>query len=274
MARDRFKEEKEFEEIISINSGAEIAKIKSEINKIIPNDIKLIAKNDSQKKLINSIKNSEITICSGRAGSGKTFVAVAYALSLLRKSNNRYKRIYLVKSVTTLKNEEIGFLKGDMKDKFDPFMWSYYINMEKVMQEQSIKLLLEKEIIRPFPLAYIKGSSLDDCIIIADEMQNVILDNALTLLTRIGSNSKLILLGDIDQIDLKNKRESSLESLLKMYKNVDIIGTIEMSDEDTSIRNPIINVLIEKYKEYMESSGNSKTFTEKKQLLLEKVKEI
>jgi len=262
MGRDRVKEEKDFNEITTVNSGAEINKIKNIILKIITNDIKLVAKNESQKKLIQSIKNNEVTICSGRAGTGKTFVALAYALSLLRKSNNRYKRIYLVKSVTTLKNEELGFLKGDMKDKFEPFMWSYYINMEKLIFESAITTLREQEIIRPFPLAYIKGSSMDDCIIIADEMQNVILDNALTLLTRIGTNCKLIVLGDVDQIDLKNKKDSSLEALLKMYADVDQIGTIEMNENDTNVRNPLIDIIVEKYKEYMATidvSGNTKT---------------
>lgn len=260
MGKDKFVDEREYEDILTVvNSSAEIAKAKNIITKLVPNDIKLIAKNESQKKLIQSIKNNEITICSGKAGTGKTFVAVAYALSLLRKAGNRYKRIYLVKSVTTLKKEELGFLKGDMKDKFDPFMWSYYINMEKVIHEASIKSLLEQEFLRPFPLAYIKGSSLDDCIIIADEMQNIILDNALTLLTRLGSNAKMIILGDIDQIDLANKKDSSLEPLLEMYADVPQIGTIEMDDNDDNVRNPLIDIIVAKYKEYIATSGSSKT---------------
>jgi len=250
MGRDRIKEDKDYEELVSVNSFAEISKIKIEIGKLLPSDIKIIAKNESQKKLINSIKNNEITICAGRAGSGKSYVAIAYALSLLRKTSNRFKKIYLVKSVTTLKGEELGYLKGDLKDKMDPFMWSYYINMEKLILESSMKTLLEKEIIRPFPLAYMRGVSLDDCIIIADEMQNVTLDNSLTLLTRIGSNTKLILLGDINQIDMKNKHESSLEQLLEMYDNTGNIGVIEMSNDDINVRNPIIAVIEEKYLEH------------------------
>jgi len=169
MSRDREKEEKDFRELTTVNSQSQIDIIKREIAKLLPNDIKIIAKNESQKKLINSIKNNEITICAGRAGTGKTFVAMAYALSLLRKTTNRYRKIYLVKSVTTLKGEEIGFLKGDLKEKIDPFMWSFYINMEKVIFESIVKQLVDSEIIRPFPLTYMRGVSLDDCIIIADE---------------------------------------------------------------------------------------------------------
>lgn len=263
MGRDRAKEDRDFEELTSVNSGAEISKIKGEISGLLPKDIKIIAKNDSQKKLINSIKNNEITICAGPAGTGKTFVAIAYALSLLRKTNNRFKKIYIVKSVTALKGEELGFLKGDMREKIDPFMWSFYINMEKLILESSMKTLLEKEIIRPFPLAYMRGASLDDCIIIADEMQNVSLDNSRTLLTRIGSNSKLILLGDINQVDMRNKSESSLEVLLDLFDDVSNMGVIKMSELDTNIRNPLINIIEEKYNDYIEKNkpngnGNGK----------------
>jgi phosphate starvation-inducible PhoH-like protein len=268
MARDRVKENKDFEEIISVNSSEQISRLKDEISKLIPSDIKILAKNESQKKLINSIKNNEITICAGPAGTGKTFVAMAYALSLLRKNTNRFKRIYLVKSVTTLKGEELGFLKGDMKEKIEPFMWSFYINMEKIINESSIKALIDREIIRPFPLAYMRGASLDDCIIIADEMQNVSLDNSRTLLTRIGSNSKIILLGDMNQIDMKNKKESSLESLLMMFKNDSNIGSIEMSEEDTNVRNPIIDLIETRFKEYLIESGSS-TNNVRKQILVE-----
>ena len=167
MGRDRYQEEKDYKELtnVLVNSGEQISQIKSEISKLLPPDIKIIAKNESQKKLINSIKNNEITICAGRAGTGKTFVAMAIALGLLRKPSNRFKKIYLVKSVTTLKGEELGFLKGDLKEKIDPFMWSFYINMEKLILESSMKTLLEKEILRPFPLAYMRGVSLDDYII-------------------------------------------------------------------------------------------------------------
>jgi phosphate starvation-inducible PhoH-like protein len=244
------QEEREYEELISINNILDINKFKEEIGKYLPNDIKIIAKNESQKKLINSIKNNEITICAGPAGCGKTFVAIAYALSLLRKPTNRFKQMYLVKSVTTLKGEEIGFIKGDWMEKIEPFMWSFYINMEKLVLDTAVKALVDKKIIRPFPLAYMRGASLDDCIIIADEMQNVSLDNSHTLLTRIGSNCKLILLGDVSQIDMKNKNESSLEILVDLFKDVGNMGIIEMNENDTNVRNPLITVIEEKFKEY------------------------
>lgn len=261
MGRDRIKEEKDFKDLTEVNSSVQISRVKDEIGKLLTNDIKIIAKNESQKKLINSIKNNEITICAGPAGTGKTFVAVAYALSLLRKPSNRYKKIYLVKSVTTLKGEELGFLKGDLKEKIEPFMWSFYINMEKLVLDSSLKSLVDKDIVRPFPLAYMRGASFDDCIIIADEMQNVTLDNSRTLMTRIGSNAKLILLGDINQIDMKNKSESSLEAIIDLFDGIENIGVIKMSEEDTNVRNPLITVIEEKFKNHSKTAKKKITET-------------
>lgn len=269
MGRNREKEEKDFKELTAVNSRGQIEMIKNEIAKILPNDIKIIAKNESQKMLINSIKNNEITICAGPAGTGKTFIVMAYALSLLRKPSNRYKKIYLVKSVTTLKGEELGFLKGDLKEKIDPFMWSFYINMEKVVLESTVKQLVDTEVIRPFPLAYMRGVSLDDCIIIADEMQNVNLDNSLTLLTRIGSNCKLIVLGDVNQVDMKDKADSSLRALVEMFEGIDNIGVIRMDEADENVRNPLIKIIEEKYKKYLSNHVRISPRNGNKVLLLE-----
>lgn len=244
---------KKREDYLELSHDEIVSRQKDRINGILFRDIKIAAKNESQQMLIRSIKNNEITICSGAAGSGKTFVSLAFALSLLRATNNKFSKIYLVKSVTTLKGEEIGFLKGDLREKIEPFIWSFVLNVEKILPDTSVNSLIEMDIIRPFPLAYARGASLDNAIIIADEMQNITFDNARTLLTRIGENSKLILLGDSNQIDLKNKEESSLEPLLNMFEGVDKIGCIRMNDNDVNIRNPIINIIEDKFNEYVEN---------------------
>lgn len=230
-------------------------------------DIKFIGEKECQCLMVDNLSHTYLT--NNFIVTHNTYISIAYALSLLRKNSNRYKKIYLVKSVTALKGEELGFLKGDLKEKIEPFMWSYYINIEKVILESSMKTLIDKEIIRPFPLAYMRGVSLDDCIIIADEAQNVTIDNSLTLLTRIGSNCKLILLGDVNQIDLKNKHDSSLAQLLKMYEDVPNIGVIEMSADDINIRNPLIDVIEEKYLEFQKNKKKPN-----KQLLVETDKNL
>ena len=102
----------------------------------------------------------------------------------------------------------------------------------------------------PFPLAYMRGASLDDCIIIADEIQNLTMSNARTLMTRIGSNSKLIMLGDVNQIDIDNKEESSLKTIVEMFNDIENIGVVEMSEHDTNIRNPLISVIEKKFNDY------------------------
>lgn len=236
-------------------------------------NIEYVGKKEAQCLMVDD--NTHTYLTNNFIVTHNTYVAIAYALSLLRKPTNRFKKIYLVKSVTTLKGEEIGYLKGDWKEKVEPFMWSFYINMEKLLLDSVVKILVEKDIIKPFPLAYMRGASLDDCIIIADEIQNVSLDNSRTLMTRIGSNCKLILLGDINQIDMKNKNESSLEYLLKIFSDTDNIGSIEMSDEDTNVRNPIITIIEDKFREFNSKYGEMlKNYTSgstknNKQLLLE-----
>lgn len=223
---------------------------KEKINNIITENVSLKAKNDSQLQLIKSIKGKQITICNGVAGSGKTICSIFMALSLLKDRGNNYQKIYLVKSVTTLKGEEVGFLKGDLRDKIDPFMESFKNNATKLFKNTNVSALFESSIIKFLPLAYIRGTNLDNCIVILDEIQNVSIDNARTLLTRIGEDCKIICLGDANQIDLKNKRDSSLDVVLKIFKGVEDIGCITMDANDENCRNPIIKTIEAKFKEY------------------------
>jgi len=249
----KFREEVDLLEILEENKDKELRSKKKLIKEIMSHDIKVVAKNESQKKLISSIKNNQITICAGPAGMGKTYVSIAYALKLISKLENNYKRIYLVKSVTPLKGEDLGYLKGDIDDKFAPFLWASLINMEKIIPSSTIGNLFNEEFIKTYPLAYMRGASLDDCIILIDEAQNISMDNSRTLLTRIGSNSKIIMLGDTNQIDLKNKKESSLKILMDILKNIDDIGIIDMNEEDTeNIRNPIIKIIEKNFINYYE----------------------
>lgn len=121
MKKDEFNE-------IDATKENEFRESKKIIERTISNNLKLKSKNESQKNLINSIKNNEITICSGQAGSGKTYITLGHALKSIRKLESNYRRIYLIKSVLPLKGEEIGFLKGDYLDKIFPHMQSYYLN--------------------------------------------------------------------------------------------------------------------------------------------------
>ena len=201
--------------------------------------------NERQKEFQNSIKNKEITICTGLAGSGKTFIALYNALKLLDQG---YKKIILVKSVTTVPEEELGFLPGDVFQKMEPFMMSYKGNLNKLVGEKECEQLFKDKIVEILPLAYIRGINIDDSVVILDEAQNLNINTFKSIITRIGSNSKYIIMGDTEQIDMKDKSKSSLIKTVELFKNSEIVGTVQFTDEDC-VRNPIIPYLLEKIKE-------------------------
>jgi len=179
-----------------------------------------------------------VVICSGLAGVGKTYLACAEALRSV-KNYSKYHKIIIVKSVTTLKNEEIGFLKGDLKDKMAPFMFSFFHNFEKLIGKELTGKLRYEGIIEELPIAYMRGINLDNSIIIIDEAQNISIDNIRTILTRLGKDSKMIFLGDRKQIDIKNKNESALDFLLDEFQHIEEIGVIVLDHNDV-VRNPLI----------------------------------
>ncbi len=145
-----------------------------------------------------------------------------------------------------------------MTEKIQPYMWSYFINIQKVIGQRNLDTLLENKIIEPFPLAYMRGASLDNCIIIADEAQNITINNIKTLMTRIGENVKLIILGDTNQIDLVKPMDSSLKYIIDMFKDIANIGVIEMNPNDTSIRNPLIDIIEERFNNFELKQDNHK----------------
>ena len=201
--------------------------------------------NSKQKEFVKSIENKEITFCSGPAGSGKTFMALWTALKLLEK--NQFEQIILAKSVTSIPGEEIGILPGDIYEKMDPFLISFFGNIDKLIGEEERKRLIKENKIKIQPLMYIRGINIDKSIVILDEAQNINLSVFKTIITRIGSDSKYIICGDVEQIDLKKKSESSLAKLMERVQNDDLIGVVQFNNEDC-VRNPIIPHLLNKIK--------------------------
>ncbi len=202
-------------------------------------------KNARQKEFLKTMEDSEITVCNGLAGSGKTYVALYYALKSLEKG--QCDKIVLVKSVTTLDQEDIGFLPGDFQAKLDPFMYSYFGNIDKLIGEEWRKRLVKEGKIQIQPLAYIRGINIDNAVCIIDECQNLYLDAFKSIITRIGENSKYIILGDCEQIDKKNKNRSILKQILDLFKDSDFVGTVEFQPEDC-VRNPLIPKILDKLK--------------------------
>lgn len=217
--------------------------------------IEIKCKTKGQKDLVNSVKDKEITICSGPAGTGKTFLACAQALKLIKEYPKKYKHIVLVKSVTTLKDEEIGYLKGGIEDKMEPFMYSFIHNFEKITKDRrSIVEMRNMEIIKVMPIAYMRGINLDSSIVIIDEAQNISIDNIRTILTRLGTDSKMVFLGDTLQIDRRNKKDSALEFIIDNFGELEEMGLIKLTTDDV-VRNPLIKKIEAKFDEIMKSKS-------------------
>lgn len=176
-----------------------------------------------------------------------TFLAAAQALKLL-KSEPHFKKIMLVKSVTDLKGEEVGFLKGELKDKMQPYMESFKDNFTKLIGPAFANKLQELGLIEVQPLAFIRGRSIDNTIIIVDEAQNLSYDVMKAVLTRIGENSKIIITGDVKQIDLKQKKESCLLWLTEKFEGNSHFGVVKFERTD-QVRNPIINLIEDMFDE-------------------------
>ena len=198
-------------------------------------------RNQKQAEFVKLIKRNEVVIAKGTPGSGKTYISLATALSMLGEV---YKKVIIVKSVTTLPDQEIGFIKGGVDQKMEPFMMSFTWNIDKICGEGSAKALLDKGLVQVLPLAFVRGISIDNAIVIFDELQNVDMHTFKTMMTRIGEDSKYILLGDSEQIDLKKKQNSCLDPIIEMFKDSPFVGTIEFTDEDC-VRNPIIPKILE-----------------------------
>jgi phosphate starvation-inducible PhoH-like protein len=221
------------------------------IHKILSNirvDIK--HKNETQKKLTQAIKANDVTICTGPAGTGKTLLSVFEALLLLKSQPEIYKEIKLVKSITQLKNEELGTLPGDEKDKLKFHMMSYLDAFHKLIGEKNTNSLIEAGLIKMEVFGAIRGRSFTNAIIIIDEFQNISHDNAKTFLTRFSDNTKVIVLGDSGQIDLKDKRDSSLERLAARVKAnpTEGVSVVEFSETEV-VRHRLTSYFIGMFKE-------------------------
>lgn len=218
--------------------------------------IELKCKNESQKKFSNLIDKSTITICAGPAGTGKTYIACAKALKLLKMDTN-YSKIILVKSVTELEGESIGYLKGNLKEKMYQYMLSFIDNFNKIIGEDLTTKMMDMGIIQVLPLTYIRGRSIDNAIIIVDESQNISLKNMRSTLTRIGENSKMIIMGDTKQVDLKDKRLSSLDKVISMFEEKDGFGTMSFQVKDI-VRHPIVKMIEDEFDKLDEEDQNKR----------------
>ena len=217
-------------------------------NKIIGNKVRLKCKNVKQKDYANLIKEKEIVICSGPAGTGKSYVSIAVAIELLQNTSNSYNKILIVKPLVEAE-EHVGFLPGDLSEKMQPHLASSIDIVDKILGKVTRIELEKSEDLGLEALGFIRGKTIDNAILIVEEAQNMSPSQMKTLLTRIGYNSKYIISGDLDQSDkYRNIEQSGLFDAMRKHSNIPEIGLFEFDINDI-VRNPIITRILMNYKE-------------------------
>ncbi|MBO5213274.1 MAG: PhoH family protein [Clostridia bacterium] len=201
-----------------------------------------------QKEYISAIKSNTITLGIGPAGTGKTYLAVAMAVTALR--NKQVDRIVLTRPAVEA-GEKLGFLPGDLQDKVDPYLRPLHDALFDFLGVDTYRNYLEKNIIEVAPLAYMRGRTLDDSFIILDEAQNTTCEQMKMFLTRLGFRSKIVITGDITQIDLPDGKQSGLKQAMKVLENIEDISIQKLSAKDV-VRHALVQKIIRAYDNFSE----------------------
>lgn len=196
-----------------------------------------------QKIYVDSVKNHDVVFGIGPAGTGKTFLAVTLAVTALKRG--QVKRIILTRPAVEA-GESLGFLPGDLKEKVDPYLRPVYDALYQILGKEQTSRLMEREIIEIAPLAYMRGRTLDDAFVILDEAQNTTIMQMKMFLTRLGFNSKMIVNGDVSQIDLPKNVKSGLIDAVEKLRNIKKIDFIHLSAKDV-VRHPVVAEIINAY---------------------------
>jgi len=205
----------------------------------------IYAKTLNQVKYLNLINDNDIVFAIGKAGSGKTFLAIILAVKMLKEG--KIKRIILTRPAVEA-GESLGFLPGDLKEKIDPYLRPLYDGLYEALGKEVVTELIEKTTIEIAPLAYMRGRTLDSACIILDEAQNTTKMQMKMILSRLGYNSKMIITGDITQIDLPKNVNSGLKNAISILDGIRGISFIEFKGEDV-IRHPLVNEILKRYDE-------------------------
>jgi phosphate starvation-inducible PhoH-like protein len=201
---------------------------------------------EHQEEYYNILKENEITICSGPAGVGKSYIAMKAAVDLLMDTNNSYEKLIIVRPAVEAE-EKLGSLPGNLEEKLDPYIFPSYYLLNKIIGKDAREKLKDAEIIEVFALAYMRGMNIDNSILIFEEAQNSTPNQMKLLLTRIGYNSKFFISGDLEQTDrYKDKKQSGLYDAIQRFSGVDDIGIYDFRNAK-NVRNPLIGKILEKY---------------------------
>ncbi len=204
------------------------------------------ARNPNQQRLVEAFNNNDLTFALGPAGTGKTYIAIALAVKALK--NKEVRKIILSRPAVEA-GEKLGFLPGDMKDKIDPYLQPLYDALEDMIPAVKLKEYMENNVIQIAPLAFMRGRTLNDAVIVLDEAQNTTTHQIKMFMTRLGMNAKMIVTGDATQIDLPRSVPSGLIRALKILENVEGIGRIEFGKKDI-VRHALVQRIVEAYEKY------------------------
>lgn len=210
------------------------------------------SKTHGQKMYVDAIKNNDVVFGIGPAGTGKTFLAVAMAVTAFR--NKEVNRIVLTRPAVEA-GEKLGFLPGDLQHKVDPYLRPLYDALYEMMGFETYHKYLEKGMIEVAPLAYMRGRTLDDSFIILDEAQNTTPEQMKMFLTRIGFGSKAVINGDVTQVDLPGDKKSGLKEVIKVLKDIKGISFVYLSDRDV-VRHELVQRIIQAYERYDKVAKN------------------
>lgn len=209
------------------------------------NNKPVYAKTFNQAEYLKLLNEKDLIFSTGSAGSGKTYLAVVYAVSQLKKGF--IQKIILTRPAVEA-GESLGFLPGDLKEKVDPYLRPLYDALYDMLGVETTNALIEKQVIEIAPLAYMRGRTLENAIIILDEAQNATIDQLKMFLTRLGFNSKMIVTGDCSQVDLPKSAKSGLKIASAMLADLKEVGVIDFTVYDV-VRHPLVGKIIEKFEE-------------------------
>ena len=215
----------------------------------------ITARSENQQRLVKAFEENDLVFATGPAGSGKTFVAIALAVRALK--NKEARKIILSRPAVEA-GEKLGFLPGQMKDKLEPYLQPLYDALQDMIPAVKLKEYMENNVIQIAPLAFMRGRTLNDAVIILDEAQNTTPHQIKMFLTRLGMNAKMIVTGDVTQIDLPPSTTSGLIQAMQILKGVKGIGRIEFTKKDI-VRHKLVQRIVEAYDKFDEKKKNQKT---------------
>ena len=204
------------------------------------------ARSENQQKLVRAYQENDMIFATGPAGSGKTYMSIALAVRSLK--NKEIRKIILSRPAVEA-GEKLGFLPGDMRDKIDPYLQPLYDALEDMIPAQKLREMMEQNVIQIAPLAFMRGRTLNDAVVILDEAQNTTTAQIKMFLTRMGTNTKMIITGDCSQVDLPRGVRSGLSEALEILSAVKGIGFIHMNKKDI-VRHRLVSRIVEAYDKY------------------------